>query len=79
VRATIRTWLAVAAAAAAVLAVAIVVAEFWRGLGDSEISVAGWLAMGLGVLVALALGIGLMSLVFISSRRGYDEAARKDR
>ena len=29
--------------------------------------------MVLGVLVTLALGIGLMALVFISSRRGYDE------
>ena len=29
--------------------------------------------MVLGVLVALAVGIGLMALVFISSRRGYDE------
>jgi hypothetical protein len=27
----------------------------------------------LGVLATLALGIGLMSLVFISNRRGYDE------
>ena len=34
--------------------------------------------MGLGVVVALALGIGLMSLVFLSNRRGYDEAARRD-
>jgi hypothetical protein len=75
----IRTWLAVAAAVAAILAVALVVAKLWSGIGDSEISVAGGLAMGLGVLAALALGIGLMSLVFISSRRGYDEAAQKDR
>jgi hypothetical protein len=50
----------------------------WSGLGASEISFAGALAMIFGVVVALALGIGLMSLVFISSRRGYDEAARRD-
>jgi hypothetical protein len=29
--------------------------------------------MGFGVIVTLALGIGLMALVFISSRRGYDD------
>jgi len=40
----------------------------------SEIS-----ATGLGVLVALALGVGLMALVFISSRCGYDQIAGKDR
>ena len=53
-------------------------ATLWSGIGDSEISGAGWLALGLGVVVTLGLGIGLMALVFISSRRGYDEAARKD-
>jgi len=63
---------------AAVVAVAVVVAEFWSGIVDSEISVAGWIAMGLGIVVTLALGIGLMSLVFYSNRRGYDESARRD-
>jgi hypothetical protein len=63
---------------AAVVAVAVVVAEFWIGIGDSEISLAGWFAMGLGIVVTLALGIGLMSLVFYSNRRGYDETARRD-
>jgi len=50
----------------------------WTSIGDSEISAAGWLAMGLGVIVTLALGIGLMALVFISNRRGYDEIGRRD-
>jgi hypothetical protein len=72
------TWIAVAVAGAAVLAVAVVIFEFWNGIGGSEISLAGWLAMGFGIVVTLALGIGLMSLVFISSRRGYDEAVRRD-
>jgi predicted PurR-regulated permease PerM len=75
---SIRTWLASALATAVILAVIAAVVYLWSGVGDSEISVAGELAMALGVLVALALGIGLMSLVFISSRRGYDEAGRKD-
>jgi hypothetical protein len=35
--------------------------------------------MAFGVLVTLALGIGLMALVFLSSRGGYDEMDRKDR
>jgi hypothetical protein len=52
--------------------------SLWTGIGDSEISGAGWLAMGLGVIVTLALGVGLMALVFISNRRGYDEVGRKD-
>lgn len=61
-----------------VLAVVVVIVEFLNGLGDSEISPAGWFAMGLGIIVTLALGIGLMSLVFFSSRGGYDETSRRD-
>jgi hypothetical protein len=34
--------------------------------------------MGLGIFVTLVLGIGLMSLVFFSNRRGYDETPRRD-
>ena len=75
---SIRTWVALAVAAVGVLAVVLVIASLWSGIGGSEISLAGWIAMGLGVVVALALGIGLMSLVFLSNRRGYDEAARRD-
>jgi hypothetical protein len=69
---------AVVIAAAVVLGVGLVVATLWSGIGDSEISGAGWLALVLGVVITLALGIGLMALVFISSRRGYDEVSRKD-
>ena len=70
--------MAVILAVAVVLAVAIVIAFLWTGIGDSDISRAGWFAMGLGVIVTFALGVGLMALVFISSRRGYDEPAQRD-
>jgi hypothetical protein len=73
-----RNSVAVVIAAAVVLVVAIVVGTLWTGVGNSDISSAGWFAMGLGVVVTLALGIGLMALVFISSRRGYDEPAQRD-
>jgi hypothetical protein len=74
-----RNWVAGAFAGAVVVAVVIAIASLWSGIGESEISLAGWFAMGLGVVVTLALGIGLMSLVFISSRRGYDEPGGEDR
>ena len=72
------SWVAAAVACAVVVVLGFVIAALWIGIGDSDISTAGWLAMGLGVIVTLALGIGLMALVFISSRRGYDEIGRKD-
>jgi hypothetical protein len=72
------SWVAVVVACAVVLVIGIFIAAQWTGIGDSDISGAGWLAMGLGVVITLALGIGLMALVFISSRRGYDEIGRRD-
>ena len=66
------TWIAVAAAIAVVIVVIGLMASVWTGLGDTGISAAGWVALVLGVVVTLALGVGLMALVFISNRRGYD-------
>jgi hypothetical protein len=67
------TWIAVAIAAAVVIAVIAAVVGLWSQVGNVDISVGGWIAMGLGVLFALGLGIGLMALVFFSNRHGYDE------
>jgi len=33
----------------------------------------GWIALAIGVLLTIAVGCGLMFLMFWSSRRGYDE------
>lgn len=43
------------------------------GLDSVSIGVHGWIALVLGVIFSLAVGGGLMALVFISSRRGHDE------
>jgi len=40
---------------------------------DAPMSAGGWGAMIAGIVITLLLGIGLMSLLFLSSRRGYDE------
>jgi ABC-type multidrug transport system permease subunit len=71
-------WIAAAVGAAAVFAVAVAITISWNGMGVSEISWVGWLAMAFGVLATLGLGIGLMALMFYSSRHGYDEAGHKD-
>jgi hypothetical protein len=43
----------------------------WSAAGDAstEISTAGWVAMAFGILATLALGVGLMALIFYSNRR----------
>jgi hypothetical protein len=56
------------------LATAIAWAAYvWLSLGDVEISLNGMIALGVGALLTLVLGVGLMALVFISSRRGHDD------
>ncbi|RDD62014.1 hypothetical protein DRB17_09190 [Ferruginivarius sediminum] len=52
-----------------------VVAYAWIQMGDVEMSSGGILAMVGGVLVSLAVGIGLMALVFYSNRSGHDDDA----
>lgn len=50
-------------------------AYIWVSMGDVSISWMGLLAMVLGVVLSLALGIGLMALVYFSNKRGYDDEA----
>jgi hypothetical protein len=35
----------------------------------------GYVAMALGVIFSMVVGVGLMALIFYSSRKGYDEPA----
>jgi hypothetical protein len=47
--------------------------QVWGGMGGVEMSIHGWIALGLGVLFTLGIGGGLMALAFFSSKRGYDD------
>jgi hypothetical protein len=59
----------------AVLLLAIVTAMAgWTSAGDAQMSIHGWIALGLGTFFSLAIGCGLMALMFYSSRSGYDDA-----
>lgn len=40
---------------------------------DTAVSDHAYIAMGLGIFFSLLIGVGLMILIFYSSRRGYDE------
>jgi hypothetical protein len=45
----------------------------WNAIGGVAVSPLGWLFMGLGVFFTIAVGGGLMALVFYSSRHDYDQ------
>lgn len=58
------------------LVMAIVFLVVGWGYGDVGtghlMSTAGYVAMSFGIVATLALGIGLMALVFYSSRKGHE-------
>jgi len=43
-----------------------------------EMSIHGYIALGLGVALSLGVGVGLMALVFYSARQGYDDRQGSD-
>ncbi|HYD71595.1 MAG TPA: hypothetical protein VEF55_00545 [Candidatus Binatia bacterium] len=49
------------------------------GWDSSAMSIHGWIALTLGTLLSLAVGGGLMALVFHSARKGYDDRIEIDR
>jgi hypothetical protein len=66
------------AALLAILAGAIwFAAQGWMSLESTSMPVGGYIAMALGIVFSLVVGVGLMMLVFYSNRRGYDEPARR--
>jgi hypothetical protein len=45
----------------------------WHSATGADVPVIGYVAMAGGVLLSLAVGVGLMALLFYSSRAGYDD------
>jgi hypothetical protein len=45
----------------------------WTQGNGTAVPASGYVAMALGVIFSLAVGFGLMTLIFYSSRKGYDE------
>jgi hypothetical protein len=50
----------------------------WERLGGGAIPIYGYVAIVGGIVVSLAVGGGLMALVFYSSRHGYDDLSGGD-
>jgi hypothetical protein len=60
----------------AILAVTFL-AQAWSHI-EAKMSIHGWIALILGVVVSMTVGVGLMALVFFSARRGWDDAVHRD-
>jgi hypothetical protein len=48
----------------------------WKSAAHTDVPASGYVALALGVIFSLVVGIGLMTLVFYSSRAGFDEPAK---
>jgi hypothetical protein len=48
----------------------------WHMAAGTDVPPGGYVALIAGVVFSLVVGIGLMALVFYSSRAGYDEPAK---
>ncbi|MGJ4930050.1 hypothetical protein ACQR1I_28975 [Bradyrhizobium sp. HKCCYLS2038] len=59
-----------------ILAGAVVFAYQGMTLPGDPMPTEGWIALTLGVVFSLIVGIGLMVLLFYSSRKGYDEPSQ---
>lgn len=65
-------WTVVVVLSAFLIAAGVVAYLVWT-TSDTSMPTSGYLAMTLGVIFSLVVGVGLMALIFYSSRRGYDE------
>jgi len=77
-RSGIGAWLLVAVLVALLVAA---IAYAYEGMtfgGDVQMPTAGYVSLVLGIVASLIVGIGLMALVFYSSRSGYDEPPERD-
>ena len=61
--------------ALAILACILFLVFGFANLPDVSMGVHGWIALGLGTVVSVVVGGGLATVLIISRRRGYDEAA----
>jgi len=78
-----RLWLGSISVLAPLIAILVASTWFavlaWTEIDGPAIPVGGYVAMALGILFSLIVGVGLMSLVFYSRRHGYDDAADRGR
>jgi small-conductance mechanosensitive channel len=70
----IGTWIVLTVLALLLVAAAVIGYLGWTST-DTSVPISGYIAMAFGVIFSLAVGTGLMALLFYSSRAGYDEPA----
>jgi hypothetical protein len=70
---TVSGWALILVLAALLIATVAIACVGWALAPGTVVPASGFVALAFGVLVSLAVGIGLMALLFYSSRHDYDE------
>jgi len=68
-------WIVVTVLLLLLVATAVLAYLGWTSAGNIEVPTSAYVAMAFGVIFSVVVGVGLMTLVFYSSRKGYDEPA----
>ena len=67
------SWIILIVLLSLLVATGVVIYFGWTLGNGTDMPTSGYAAMVFGVIVSLAVGFGLMALLFYSSRKGYDE------
>jgi hypothetical protein len=67
------SWIILVVLLSLLIATAVVIYFGWILGNGTDVPTSGYAAMAFGVIISLAIGFGLMALLFCSSRKGYDE------
>ena len=67
------SWIILIVLLSLLVATGVVIYRGWTLANGTDVPTSGYAAMVFGVIISLAVGFGLMALLFYSSRKGYDE------
>jgi hypothetical protein len=67
------SWIILIVLLVLLVATGVVIYFGWTLGNGTDVPSSGYAAMAFGVVISLAVGFGLMALIFYSSRSGYDE------
>ena len=67
------SWIILIVLLSLLIATGVVIYRGWTLANGTDVPTSGYAAMAFGVIISLAIGFGLMALLFYSSRKGYDE------
>jgi hypothetical protein len=70
---TLSGWVVILILGALLISTVVLAYVGWTSASGTTVPASGYVALTLGVLFSLAVGIGLMALLFYSSRHDYDE------